>query len=66
LRTIKQSVNASTKSFTAGSASRAARGARLIVEGFMIFDWVAGTIAARRYKLMTAWQKNGDVSVAIM
>jgi hypothetical protein len=32
----------------------------------MIFDWVAGTVAARSYKLMTAWQKNGDVSVAIM
>jgi len=60
------SVNASTKPFTAGSASRAAGGARLIVEGFMILDWVAGTVAARRYKLMTAWQKNGDVSVAIM
>jgi len=29
----------------------------------MIFDWVAGTIAAKRYKRMTTSQKNGDVSV---
>ncbi len=32
----------------------------------MVLIEAAGTIAAKRYKQMTASQKNGDVSVAIM
>jgi hypothetical protein len=34
--------------------------------GFIIAFGFPGTIAARRYKQMTASQKNGDVSVAMM